>query len=48
MSATVEIETETAVNILTVAIQAVTTRADTSGRVKIGKRKTRGRKCGKR
>ncbi len=34
MSATVEIETETAVNILTVAIQAVTTRADTSGRIK--------------
>jgi len=34
MSATVEIETETAVNILTIAIQAVTTRADTSGRVK--------------
>jgi HlyD family secretion protein len=34
MSATVEIETETANNILTVAIQAVTTRADTSGRIK--------------
>lgn len=34
MSATVEIETETADNILTVAIQAVTTRADTSGRIK--------------
>ncbi len=37
MSATVEIETETAVNILTVAIQAVTTRADTSGRIKSAK-----------
>ncbi len=34
MSATVEIETETADGILTVAIQAVTTRADTSGRIK--------------
>ncbi len=39
MSATVEIETETAVNILTVAIQAVTTRADTSGRIKSAKEK---------
>lgn len=39
MSATVEIETETAVNILTVAIQAVTTRADTSGRVKSAREK---------
>ncbi len=34
MSATVEIETEIAPNILTVPIQAVTTRADTSGREK--------------
>ncbi len=34
MSATVEIETETVVNVLTIAIQAVTTRADTSGRIK--------------
>lgn len=39
MSATVEIETETAVNILTVAIQAVTTRADTSGRIKSSREK---------
>jgi len=34
MSATVEIETETAMNILTVPIQCVTTRADSTGRVK--------------
>jgi len=34
MSATVEIQTETAPNILTVPIQAVTTRADTTGRIK--------------
>lgn len=34
MSATVDIETETAFNILTVPIQAVTTRADTTGRIK--------------
>ncbi len=34
MSATVEIETETAANVLTVPIQAVTTRADSSGRIK--------------
>ena len=34
MSATVEIQTETAEGILTVAIQAVTTRADTTGRIK--------------
>jgi len=39
MSATVEIETETAGNILTIAIQAVTTRADTSGRRKSAKEK---------
>lgn len=39
MSATVEIETETAGNILTVAIQAVTTRADTTGRKKTAKEK---------
>ncbi len=39
MSATVEIETETSVNILTVPIQAVTTRADTSGRVKSAREK---------
>jgi len=34
MSATVEIETETQYGILTVPIQAVTTRADTTGRIK--------------
>lgn len=34
MSATVEIQTETAPGILTIPIQAVTTRADTSGRIK--------------
>ncbi len=34
MSATVEIQTETAPNILTIPIQAVTTRADTTGRMK--------------
>jgi len=34
MSATVEIETETEYDILTISIQAVTTRADTSGRTK--------------
>lgn len=34
MSATVEIETETSGNILTIPIQAVTTRADTTGRTK--------------
>jgi len=34
MSATVEIQTETAPNILTIPIQAVTTRADTTGRIK--------------
>ena len=34
MSATVEIQTETAEGILTIAIQAVTTRADTTGRIK--------------
>lgn len=39
MSATVEIETETEANILTIAIQAVTTRADTSGRVKSAREK---------
>ena len=39
MSATVEIETETAVNIKTISIQAVTTRADPSGRVKTAKEK---------
>ena len=39
MSATVDIETETEVNILTIAIQAVTTRADTSGRIKSVKEK---------
>ena len=33
MSATVDIQTETANNILTVPIQAVTTRADTSGKI---------------
>lgn len=39
MSATVEIETETAVNILTIGIQAVTTRADTTGRRKTAREK---------
>ncbi len=39
MSATVEIETETAVDIVTIAIQAVTTRADTTGRIKSAKEK---------
>jgi len=34
MSATVEIQTETAPGILTIPIQAVTTRADTTGRIK--------------
>ena len=34
MSATVEIQTETAPSILTIPIQAVTTRADTTGRMK--------------
>ena len=34
MSATVEIQTETAPSILTIPIQAVTTRADTTGRIK--------------
>jgi len=34
MSATVEIQTETAPGILTIPIQAVTTRADSSGRIK--------------
>ncbi len=34
MSATVEIQTETAKGILTIPIQAVTTRADTTGRIK--------------
>jgi HlyD family secretion protein len=39
MSATVEIETETEYGILTIPIQAVTTRADTSGRVKTAREK---------
>ena len=39
MSATVEIQTETAFNVLTVPIQAVTTRADTSGRIKTNREK---------
>lgn len=39
MSATVEIETETAYGILTVPIQAVTTRADTTGRRKSSREK---------
>jgi len=39
MSATVEIETETEYGILTVPIQAVTTRADTSGRLKTAREK---------
>lgn len=34
MSATVEIQTETAPSILTIPIQAVTTRADTTGKIK--------------
>jgi HlyD family secretion protein len=39
MSATVEIETETEYGILTVPIQAVTTRADTTGRLKTAREK---------
>ena len=39
MSATVEIETETEYGILTIPIQAVTTRADTSGRIKSAREK---------
>jgi HlyD family secretion protein len=39
MSATVEIQTETASNVLTVPIQAVTTRADTTGRIKSDREK---------
>ncbi|MCB2207105.1 MAG: efflux RND transporter periplasmic adaptor subunit [Bacteroidetes bacterium] len=39
MSATVEIQTETAPNILTIPIQAVTTRADTTGRIKSSREK---------
>lgn len=39
MSATVEIETETEYGILTIPIQAVTTRADTSGRMKTAREK---------
>lgn len=39
MSATVEIQTETAPNILTIPIQAVTTRADTTGRIKSNREK---------
>ncbi len=46
MSATVEIQTETANNVLTVPIQAVTTRADTTGRVKSSREK-REEKMGK-
>ncbi len=46
MSATVEIQTETANNVLTVPIQAVTTRADTTGRVKSNREK-REEKMGK-
>ncbi len=39
MSATVEIETATVNNVLTVPIQAVTTRADTTGRIKTAREK---------
>jgi HlyD family secretion protein len=39
MSATVEIQTETAFDILTIPIQAVTTRADTTGRRKTAREK---------
>ena len=39
MSATVEIQTETAPNIITIPIQAVTTRADTTGRIKSSREK---------
>ncbi len=46
MSATVEIQTETAPNILTIPIQAVTTRADTTGRMKTAREK-REEKAGK-
>jgi len=47
MSATVEIETETAPDILTVPIQAVTTRADTSGRKKSAREKREAEKLQK-
>lgn len=47
MSATVEIETETVVNVLTIAIQAVTTRADTTGRRKTAREKREEEKLNK-
>lgn len=46
MSATVEIETETQYGILTVPIQAVTTRADTTGRVKSARERREDSKAG--
>jgi HlyD family secretion protein len=46
MSATVEIETETEYGILTVPIQAVTTRADTTGRLKTAREKREESKVG--
>lgn len=46
MSATVEIETETEYGILTVPIQAVTTRADTSGRKKSARERREEEKVG--
>jgi len=44
MSATVEIQTETEKNILSIDIQAVTTRADTSGRIKSAREKREDKK----
>jgi HlyD family secretion protein len=44
MSATVEIQTETEKNILSVPIQAVTTRADTTGRIKSAREKREDKK----
>ena len=44
MSATVEIQTETVKNALSVPIQAVTTRADTTGRIKSAKEKREDKK----
>lgn len=46
MSATVEIETETEYGILTIPIQAVTTRADTSGRMKTARERREEKRVG--
>ena len=46
MSATVEIETETQYGILTVPIQAVTTRADSTGKIKTAREKREDEKGG--